>query len=170
MPSSAARPGTDHWPGGRLVSTAGRPFWLAADAALGGHGADLLAGEPAGALGRPESLGVEGVGDLPAAAAGVGELGDAGEERGEVRQLVQAPDGADGPPGGLVAAGPGDGHVDDLAVPGDVHGDVLDEDAQQFLAVGMRGGRRAPDLREVAGQGRDGGPLGGGEGGRAAPR
>ena len=26
MPSSAARPGTDHWPGGRLVSTAGRPF------------------------------------------------------------------------------------------------------------------------------------------------
>jgi len=28
------------------------------------QGADLLAGEPAGPLGRPESLGVEDVGDL----------------------------------------------------------------------------------------------------------
>ncbi len=77
----------------------GAALRLAADAALADQGADLPAGEPAGALGRAESLGVEGVGDLPAVAARCGELGDAGEERGVVRQLVQAADGADGLPG-----------------------------------------------------------------------
>ena len=90
----------------------GQAFRLAADAALGDQGADLPAGEPAGPLGRPESLGVEDVGDLLAGAAGFGELGDASEQGGVVRQLVQAGDGADGLPGGLVPAGPGDGDVD----------------------------------------------------------
>jgi hypothetical protein len=33
-----------------------------------------------------------------------------------------------------VPAGPGNGDVDELAAADDVHGDVLDEDAQQFLA------------------------------------
>ncbi len=65
-----------------------------------------------------------------------------------------------------MAAGPGDGDVDQLAVPGDVDGDVLDQDAQQLLAVGLRGGRRVPDPREVGGQGLDRRPLGRGEGGR----
>ena len=84
----------------------GPAFLLAADAALADQGADLPAGEPAGPLGRPESLGVEDIGDLPAVAASGGEPGDAGEERGVVGQLVQAGDGADGLPGGLVARRP----------------------------------------------------------------
>jgi hypothetical protein len=81
-------------------------------------------------LGRPESPGVEDVGDLLVIAACGGEPGDAGEEGRVIGQLVQAGDGADGLPGGLVPAGPGDGGVDQFAVPGDVDRDVLDEDAQ----------------------------------------
>src|SRR5262249_2368845 len=42
-------------------------------------------------------------------------------------------------------------------------GDLLDQDAQQFLAVGLGGGRGVPDLWQVAGQGGDGRPLGGSE-------
>ena len=140
------------WQAGEHGGTA---FALAADAALADQGADLPAGEPAGPLGRAESLGVEDVGDLLVGAARGGELGDAGEEGGVVRQLVQAGDGADGLPGGLVPAGPGDGDVDQLAVPGDGDGDVLDEDAQQFLAVGLAGRRSAPRLGEISGQGLD---------------
>ena len=115
-------------------------------------------------LGGRNPSALRALGDLPVVAACGGELGDAGEEGGVIGQLVQAGDGADGLPGGLVAAGPGDGDVDQLAVPGDVDGDVLDEDAQQLLAVGLRGGRGVPDLREVAGQGLDRRALGRGEG------
>jgi hypothetical protein len=86
---------------------------------LGDQGADLSVAELTSPLGRTESLGVEGVGDLAAAAARLGEFGDAGDEGGVVRQLIQAGDGADGLPGGLAAAGPGDGDVDELAGPGD---------------------------------------------------
>ena len=112
---------------GRQAGEYGGPaLGLAADAAPADQGADLLVGEPAGPLGRPESLGVEDVGDLPVAAARGGEPGDAGEEGWVVRQQVQAGDGADGLPGGLVPAGPGDGDIDQLAVPGDRGGDVLD--------------------------------------------
>jgi hypothetical protein len=68
--------------------------------------------------------------------------------------LVQAADGADGLPGGLVPAGPGD-DIDEFAVPGSGDSDVLDEDAQQFLAVGLAGGRGVLDLREISGQGLD---------------
>ena len=63
-----------------------------------------------------------------------------------------------------MAAGPGDGDVDQLAVPDYGGGDVLDEDAQQLLAVGLRGGWGVPDLREIAGQGLDRCALGFGEG------
>ena len=132
--------------------------------------ADLLRPEPAGPLGRAESLGVEDAGDLPGGAACFGEFGDAGEQGGVVRQLVQAGDGADGLPGGLVAAGPGDGDVDQFAGPGDRDGDLLDQDAQQFLAVGLGGGRGVPDLRQVAGQGLDGRALSSGERLRLLPR
>ncbi len=115
----------------------GPAFLLASDAALADQGADLLVAEPAGPLGRPESLGVEDIGDLAISAARGGELGDAGEEGGVIRQLVQAGDGADGLPGGLVPAGPGDGDVGQLAVAHDADGDVLDQDPQQLLAVGL---------------------------------
>ena len=92
-----------------------------------------------------------------------GEFGDAGEQGGVVGQLVQAGDGADGLAGGLVPAGPGDGDVDQFAGPGDRDGDLLDQDAQEFLAVGLGSGRGVPDSRQVAGQGLDGRALGGGE-------
>jgi len=141
----------------------GPGFPVAADAALADQGADLLAGEPAGPLGRAESFGVKDVGDLLIRASRFGELGDAGQECRIVRQLVQAGDGADGVPGGLVPAGPGDGDIDQLAGPGDRDGDVLDQDAQQFLAVGLGGGRGVPDPRQVAGQGLDGRALRGAE-------
>ena len=61
-------------------------------------------------------------------------------------------------------ASPGDGHVDQFAVPDDIDGDVLDEDAQQLLAAGLRGRRGVPDCRKVAGQGLDRCPLSRGEG------
>ncbi|MGO9077667.1 MAG: transposase [Streptosporangiaceae bacterium] len=130
------------------------------------QGTEMPAGEPAGPLGRAVALGVEDAGDLLVIAARGGELGDAGEEGEVVGQLAQAGDGPDGLPGGLVPAGPGDGDVDQLAVPGDADGDVLDQDAQQLLAVGLRRRRSVPDPGQVTGQGLDGGTLGRGEGGR----
>jgi hypothetical protein len=65
-------------------------------------------------------------------------------------------DGPDGLPGGLVPASPGDGDGDQFAGPGDRDGDLLDQDAQEFLAVGLGGGRGGPDSRQVTGQGLDG--------------
>ena len=130
---------------------------------LGEQDADLLRPVPAGPFRRAESLCVEGLGDLPRGAACFGELGDAGQQHRVVRQLVQAGDGADGLPGRLVPAGPGDGDVDQFAGADDRHGDLLDQDAQQFLAVGLGGGRGLPDPRQVAGQGLDGRALGSGQ-------
>src|ERR1035441_6207649 len=130
MPSSADRPGTDHSPGARLVSAAGRPLararmprWLIRVRTwpslnllvrLGGR--------------NPSALRTSAICRLlrPAAASSGARAGRAGEEGGEVGELVQAADGADGSPGGLMPACPGDRDVDELAVTGDVHGDVLD--------------------------------------------
>src|SRR6266478_3252197 len=53
----------------------GPSFGPGADAVLADQGADLSCGEPAGPLGRPEALGMEGIGDLPAVPACSGELG-----------------------------------------------------------------------------------------------
>ena len=134
-----------------------------ADSVLVDDVADLLGGEDRGALGRPVPFGVQRVGDLPAVASLAGEPGDAVAERGVVRELVQPGGRADGFPAGLVPAGPGDAHVHDLAVALDGHGHVVDEDAEQFLAVGPGGRRGVPDRREVPGQGLDRVPLGGGQ-------
>ena len=60
-------------------------------------------------------------------------------------------------------AGPGNVHVHDLAVALDRHGDVINKDAQQLLAVGARGRRGVPDPREIGGEGPDRVPLGGGQ-------
>src|SRR5712671_826880 len=95
----------------------GPPFLRGSDAVLADQGADLPCGEPVGPLGRPVSPGVEDAGDLAAVAPGSGEPGDAVQERGKVRELVQAGDRPDGLSAGLVPAGPGDGDVDELAVP-----------------------------------------------------
>ena len=50
--------------------------------------------------------------------------------------------------------------------PATAHSDVLDQDAQQLLAVGLRGRRGVPDLRDVSGQRLDRRALGRGEGRR----
>ena len=49
-----------------------------------------------------------------------------------------------------------------VAAGGDVH--LLQQGAQQLLAVLIGGGRRVPDLAEVVAEGQDRGPLGRGEG------
>src|SRR6516165_3846420 len=128
MPSSADRPGTDHWPGGRLVSTAGRPFrwprmlrWL-------------IRVRTCWPVNRLVRLGGRNPSELRAPA---------------IWPFVQAADGADGLPGSLVSAGPGDGDVDQFAVPRGRDGDVLDEDAQQLLTAGLAGRRGVPDLGEI---------------------
>ena len=72
----------------------GAAFALAADAALGDQGADLLVAEPAGPLGRPESLGVDDVGALPVVTSRGGELGDAGEEGGVILPVAAVRPGA----------------------------------------------------------------------------
>src|SRR5713101_5698516 len=74
----------------------GPPFLRGSDAVLADQGADLPCGEPVGPLGRPVSPGVEDAGDLAAVAPGSGEPGDAVQERGKVRELVQAGDRPDG--------------------------------------------------------------------------
>jgi hypothetical protein len=65
-----------------------------------------------------------------------------------------------------VPASPGDRDIHQFAVADDVRGDVLDQDPQEFLAVGLRGRRRVPDAREVGGQGPDRVALGLGQDGR----
>jgi hypothetical protein len=133
----------------------GAALGVLADAVLVDDVEDLLGGEDRGALGRPVPFGVQRAGDLRAVAPGAGEFRDAGAEGGVVRELVQAADGPDGLPAGAVPAGPGDVHVHDLAAALDGHGHVLDQDPQQFLAVGRGGRRRGPHCREVGGQGPD---------------
>jgi hypothetical protein len=131
----------------------GPALGILADGVLADDVADLLAGEDRGALGRPVSRGVERAGDLPAVPPLAGEPGDGLQEGRVVGELVQAADRADGSPAGPVPAGPGDVHVHDLAVPVDGHGDAVDEDAEEFLAVGAGSRRSAPDPGQVRGQG-----------------
>jgi hypothetical protein len=53
-------------------------------------------------------------------------------------------------------AGPGDIEVDLFGVADDRDGDLVDQEAQQVLAVGDRGARRGPQAGQVIGEGSDG--------------
>jgi hypothetical protein len=102
----------------------------------------LVGAETGGALGRTQALGIEAVGDGAGAAAGGGQSGDQLQQPWVIGELVQVGDGADGLAAGGVAAGPGDGDVDEFAAADHGDGDVVDHGAQEFLAVGGGGGGR----------------------------
>src|ERR1700733_4569325 len=128
MPSSAARPGTDHWPGGRLVSAAGRPLcwrrmprWeIRARTCSPGNRVVRLGGR------NPSAFRTPAIWLLfwPAPASSVTRARSAGKYDSWSRR----PTGRTARPVVWWPPAQVDGHVDDLAVPGDVHGDVLDED------------------------------------------
>jgi hypothetical protein len=117
-----------------------------------------------GALGRPQALGVEALGDLGGRAPGGGEFRSALPEPGVVAQLGQAGDGAGDAARGAVAAGPGDLDVGLLADAdhGDPH--VLDQVPEQLLAVRVSCRRRVPHGRQAGRERPDLLPLGGGQG------
>src|SRR5262249_44968618 len=116
------------------------PARLDPDAVLVEQVHDLGWAEPAGAFGWAQTVGVGLVGDLAGGVALRGEVADPGDQLRVVRQLVQAGDRTHGLALGFVAAGPGDGDVDQLAVADDRDGDLLDDGTQDLFAVADRCG------------------------------
>jgi hypothetical protein len=125
--------------------------------------ADRVRGEDGAALGRAESLGIEAPGDLRESASGPGQFTRPGGQLRVVAELGQAGHGAGDLRGGAVPAGPGDLHVDLLAGPGHGDADLLDQVADELLAVGVGGGGSVPDRGQVGGQRPDLVAFGGGQ-------
>src|SRR5207244_969777 len=96
-----------------------------------------------------------------------GQGPDPVDQLGVVGQLVDAGDRPGQVGVGALAAGPH--HTDVDAFAGALGGDpnLVDDGTQQRLAVGVGGGGRVPDRRDVLGEGADLGQLGGGQPGRA---
>ena len=109
-------------------------------------------GEGGGALGRPQSLGVEALGDLGGGASGSGQFLGTLPELREVAQLGQGRDRPGDAACRAVPAGPGDLDVYLLAGPEHGDADPFDEVPDQLLAVGVGGGGGVPDGGQVGGQ------------------
>jgi hypothetical protein len=113
------------------------------------------------ALGRPVALGVEPLGDRGGVQARRGQCADPCAQRRPIAQLFQPGYRPDQLPPGPRAARLGDGHRDPFAVAVDGDRDLVDDLADELLAVGVAGGGRVPQRGDVGCQPADGGVLAG---------
>ena len=97
---------------------------------------DAVADRPVSAGGLV-SVAVELVGDLLRVPAGLGQLQNALLETGVVAQVLEGLDGAAHKAGGGAASGPVQGEVDQFAHAADADGDLVNDGADDFLAVGV---------------------------------
>ena len=125
--------------------------------------ADRVRREDGAALGRAEALGVEPLGDLRGGESSLGQFAGPGGQLGVVAELGQAGYRAGDLRGGAVPARPDDLHAHLLAGPGHRDADLLNQVADQLLAVRIGRGGSVPDPGQVSGQGPDLLALGGGQ-------
>ena len=138
---------------GRVV-TAGRDAG-ALDAQGPQQVADRVRREDGAALGRAETLGVEPLGDLRDGASAARQFAGPRGQLGIIAELSQAGHPPDDLRASAVPARPDDLHVHLLTGASHRDADLLDQAADQVLAVRIGGGGSVPDRGQVSGQGAD---------------